>query len=178
MRERIKEMPLIPDAIAFRNILTALPVSIFQPGETVLASGSMTERLLFLKEGAVEVIRDGIQIARVAEKGAVFGELAVLLDKPHTADVRAVERSEFQVADATTLLTENPTALLYIAAILARRLDGANAALLEVRRQLETGKPHDMIAKSVANVELLLSSGGGDLIYAGYPYDPFSFPPL
>jgi CRP-like cAMP-binding protein len=88
-------------------------------------------------EGAVEVIRDGIQIARVSDRGAVFGELAVLLDKPHTADVRAIERAEFHVADATTLLNENPTALLYVAAILARRLDGANAALLDVKRQLE-----------------------------------------
>lgn len=170
-------MPLVPDATAFRNILTALPVSTYQPGETVLASGSVTERLLFLKEGVVEVVREGIHIARVAERGAVFGELAVLLDKPHTADVRAVERSEFQVADATTLLTEHPTALLYITAVLARRLDGANTALLEVKRQLQTGKPRDMIAKSVATVEHLLSSGGGDLIYAGYPYDPFAFPP-
>ena len=170
-------MPLIPDAAVFRSNLTSLPISIFQPGETVLATGSVTERLVFLKECAVEVIRDGIQIARVSDRGAVFGELGVLLDKPHTADVRAIERAEFHVADATTLLNENPTALLYVAAIMARRLDGSNEALLDVKRQLDTGKPHNMIAKSVANVEHLLSSGGGDLLYAGYPFDPLASPP-
>jgi len=36
--------------------------------------------------------------------------------------------------------SDGKNALLYVAAILARRLDGANAALLEVKRQLDTGK--------------------------------------
>jgi CRP/FNR family cyclic AMP-dependent transcriptional regulator len=158
---RTREMPLIPDAEAFRSSLASLPVASFQSGETVVAAGSTTGRLLILRQGAVEVVKDGTQIARVSEAGAVFGELAVLLDKPHTADVRALERSEFNVADAATLLSENPTALLYVATILARRLDGANTALLEVKRQVETGKPHEIIARSVAHVEEQLSAAGG-----------------
>src|SRR5918995_2483545 len=122
-------MPLIANAAAFHNSLTALPVSTFQPGEVVLAAGSTTGRLFVLRHGAVEIIRDGIQIARVAEAGTVFGELAALLEKPHTADVRAIERSEFHVGDADTLLAANPTASLYLAKLLARRLDSANTAL-------------------------------------------------
>jgi CRP-like cAMP-binding protein len=42
----------------------------------------------------------------VAEPGAVFGELSVLLDQPHTADVRALETSQFHIANATTLLAQ------------------------------------------------------------------------
>jgi hypothetical protein len=38
----------------------------------------------------------------------VFGELSVLLNQPHTADVRAVTASQFYVADAATLLTSRP----------------------------------------------------------------------
>ena len=151
-------MPPIANAAAFHNSLTTLPVSTFQPGEVVLAAGSTTGRLFVLRHGAVEIMRDGIQIARVSEAGTVFGELAALLEKPHTADVRAIERSEFTVADAKTLLAENPTASLYLAKLLARRLDSANTALLEVKRQVETSKPHDIIAKSVAKVEELLNS--------------------
>ena len=75
--------------------------------------------LLLLRDGVVEVAREETQIARISEPGSVFGELAVLLDKPHTADVRAVERSVFSVADGATLLTSDPAATLYIAAILA-----------------------------------------------------------
>ena len=172
--ERVKRMPRIPDADEFRNGLSRLPVLSFQPGEMVLAAGSATGRLLVLRQGAVEILRDGIQIARVSDAGAVFGELAALLNLPHTADVRALEQCEFSVADATTLLTESPTTLLYVAALLARRLDGANTALLQVKRQLRDSKSHNEIAKSVANLEELLS---GNLVYSGYPYNPFAGSP-
>src|SRR5215213_2840981 len=132
-----QKMPPIPDADDFRDGLTRLPIVGFQPGEMVLTAGSTTGRLFVLRKGAVEVLRDGIQIARVAEPGAVFGEIAALLNKSHTADVRALEESEFSVADATTLLGASPTTLLYVAALLAQRLDGANTALLGVKRQLK-----------------------------------------
>jgi CRP-like cAMP-binding protein len=164
-------MPPIPDADEFRDGLTRLPVVVFQPGEMVLTAGSTTGRLLVLRQGAVEVVRDGIQIARVAEPGAVFGEIAALLNKSHTADVRALEQSEFSVADATTLLSASPTTLLYVAALLAQRLDGANTALLEVKRQLKGSPANSEMAQSVADLEELLS---GNLVYAGYPYNPFA----
>jgi CRP/FNR family transcriptional regulator, cyclic AMP receptor protein len=165
-------MPLNANAAAFHNSLTTLPVSTFQPGEVVLAAGSTTGRLFVLRHGAVEIIRDGIQIARVGEAGTVFGELAVLLDKPHTADVRALERSEFNVANAETLLSENPAALLYLAKSLAGRLDSANTALLDVKRQVETSKPHEIIAKSVAKVEELLNAADGRQYVASWRIMP------
>ena len=112
-------MPLIPDAATFQESLAMLPISTYEPGETVIAAGATTGKLLLLRKGVVEVAREGTQIARISEPGSVFGELAVLLDKPHTADVRAVERSVFSVADGATLLTSDPAATLYIAAILA-----------------------------------------------------------
>ena len=142
-------MPLVPDAATFQKSLALLPVSTYEPGEVVIAAGSTTGRLLLLRQGVVEVVRDGTQIARISDPGAIFGELAVLLDKPHTADVRALERSEFNVADAATLLAMDPVATLYIATVLARRLDAANVALIEVRRQLETGKPRIAIARTI-----------------------------
>ena len=40
-------------------------------------------------------MKDETEIATVAEPGAVFGELSILLDQPHTADVLALETSQF-----------------------------------------------------------------------------------
>jgi CRP/FNR family cyclic AMP-dependent transcriptional regulator len=165
----------IPNAATFRQTLAGLPVQMYQSGETVLSAGATTGKLLVLKEGVVEVVKDGVQIATVSEPGAVFGEQAILLGKSHTADIRALEPAEFHVADAETLLGSHPTATLYIAAILARRLDGANQALIEVRRQLEAGEPRRIISKTVERVEELLSSSiAASLMYAGYPTDPFA----
>jgi CRP/FNR family transcriptional regulator, cyclic AMP receptor protein len=115
-----------------RGSSPTLPLTSYQAGETVLSAASTTGRLLILKEGAVAVVKDGVEIARVTEPGAVFGELSVLLGQPHTADVRALEASQFHVADAATILRIDPTALLYVATVLAQRLDSANKALLEL----------------------------------------------
>ena len=174
-RKEVNDMPLIPDVASFQKSVATLPISTYEPGEMVIAAGATTGKLLLLRQGVVEVAREGTQIARVSEPGSVFGELAVLLDRPHTADVRAVERSEFSIADAATLLTSDPAATLYIAAILAARLDAANVALIEVKRQLEIGKPRAAIAQTVDKIADLLA-GGGNLVYSGYPYDPFASP--
>ena len=167
-------MSLLPDPTVFQQRLAALPLAAYQAGETVLAAGSTTGRLLILREGAVEIVKEGVQIAKVTEPGAVFGELSILLNQPHTADIRAVETSRFHVADAATLLAQDPIALLYVAAILARRLDGANHALIELKRQLEAGQPPSVIANTVEKMEDLLAFSGASLAYAGYPYDPFA----
>ena len=130
----VNTMPLIPEAALFQKSLAALPLATYQPGETVLAAGSMTGRLLFLKSGAVAVVRQGVQIDRLAEPGTVFGEIPALLDRPHTADIQALEISQFHVADAVTLLAQDPAALLYVAAALTRRLDSAYQAVIDLKK--------------------------------------------
>ena len=88
-------VPLIPDTAALQGTLAYLPLETYQAGETVLAAGSRTGRLLFLKDGAVAVVQQGIQIAKEAEPGTMFGDISALLDWPHTADVVALETSRF-----------------------------------------------------------------------------------
>jgi len=174
-RKRERPMPsLIPDVATLERRLAGLPVAKHRAREVVLTAGSKTGRLLFLRSGAVEVIKDGMQIANVSAPGSVFGEQAVLLDQPHTADVRTLEQSEFYVADAPAILAGDPSVALYVAAILARRLEAANRSLIEVKRQLQAGEPPSVIGKTVEKTEELLSySGDASLVYAGYPYDPF-----
>jgi CRP/FNR family cyclic AMP-dependent transcriptional regulator len=167
-------MPLIPDIAVFQKKLATLPLTSYQAGETVLSAASTTGRLLILKEGAVAVVKEGVEIAKVTEPGAVFGELSVLLDQPHSADVRALETSQFHVADAATILRIDPTALLYVATVLAQRLDSANKALLELKRQVRAGEPGSVIGRTVEKIEGLLGTTGANLMYAGYPYDPFA----
>jgi len=107
----------------------SLPVATYRADEVVLAAGPRTGRLLFLKEGAVAIVRQSTQIAIVDEPGAVFGEISALLDRPHTAEVRALKPSQFYIADAA-LLGYSAAALFYVAGVLALRLDRANQALV------------------------------------------------
>ena len=170
--------PLIRDRAIFQTIfqksLAALPVVTCQAGETVIAEGSRTGRLLILTKGVVAIVKEDTEIAQVAEPGAVFGELSVLLDKPHTAEVRALETSQFHVANAATLFSQDPIAVLYVATVLAHRLDAANHALIQLKSQLKAGQPNSVVAKTVSKIEGLLAVSGASLVYAGYPFDPFA----
>jgi CRP-like cAMP-binding protein len=158
-------MPLIPNTDVLKRIAT-LPLATYRAGETVIAAGTKTGRLLILRKGAVTIEKRGTVIAKVTEPGAVFGELSALLDQPHTADVRTLETSEFRVARAE-LLEEDPVALLYVAAILAQRLNLANQAVVELKAQIQL---HHMIrstiGKAVSKMEELLSVTGVDLVHA------------
>jgi CRP-like cAMP-binding protein len=159
-------MALIHDREVWQSKLAALPLESFDAGETVLAEGTKTGRLLILKSGAVGIFKGDIEFAQVAEPGAVFGELSALLDEPHSADVRALEKSELHVADAATLL-QDPTALLYVTMILARRIDAANQGLLQLKILLEAGEPRSLIAKTLDGIEGLMNAIGTGYIRAG-----------
>jgi len=161
----------------FQQSLAALPLATYRAGETVLAAGSATGRLLILKEGAVTVVKEGVEIAKVAEPGEVFGELSALLDRPHTAEVRALEDSQFHVASTAAPLMQDPIVLLYVARVLARRVDSANRALIELKPQVQAGEPTSVTGKTVDRVEEALGASGGNLVYGGYPYDPFTLNP-
>jgi CRP/FNR family transcriptional regulator, cyclic AMP receptor protein len=160
-------MTLVPDIAIVQKSLSALPIAAYQPGETVLTAGSKTGLLLMLKKGAVAIVKGGIEMAKVTEPGTVFGELSALLDQPHTADVRALETTEFYVANANALLVRNPVALLCVAAVLARRLDAANRTLIELKSQFQVGRPSSAIEKTVEKMEGLLGSSGASLTDAG-----------
>jgi len=169
-------MPLIHDTEVWVKRLAALPLASYGPGETVFAEGTSTGRLLILKTGVVSIVKDGTEIAKVAEPGAVFGELSALLDQPHSADVRTVEASEFHVADAATLLGQDPVALLYVTMVLARRLDGANQLLLELKSQVEAGESPSLIGLTVDKIDGLLNAIGSGYLRAGaaYSMNPFA----
>ena len=160
----------IDAAASFQKSLAALPLTIYQAGETVLAEGSRTDRLLILRKGSVAVVKEGIEIARVTEPGAVFGEISALLDCPHTADVCAVTTSQFHVAHPAAL--QDPAALFDVAAILARRLDGANQALIELKSEIQD-KPRNVIDKTIEKMERVLGAGSANFgLYSGYSYNP------
>ena len=160
---------------SWQESLAALPSATFDVGETVVRQGAKSGQLWILKSGVVSVVKDGIEIAKVAEAGAVFGELSALLDEPHSADVRTIEPSKFHVADAHVLLTREPAALLYVATLLARRLDLANRGLIELKSELAAGAPLSVIRSTLGTIESLLSSIGAGYIAAGAAYSRAPF---
>jgi len=110
----------------------------FAPGEVVMEQGSAQGPLFVLIEGEVEILRDGVQVAKSSEPGAVFGEMSVLLACAHTATVRALKASSFAIVEnPRAFLASSPEASFHVASLLAARLDALTKYLVDVKQQYE-----------------------------------------
>ncbi len=100
------------------------------PGMTLIEQGGMTRALYVLKEGELEVVRDGQYVTTIKTPGAVIGEMSVLLELPHSATVQALTEVEYFIIDnAIEVLRTHPDWLLQIARLLAQRVNSTTALL-------------------------------------------------
>lgn len=100
------------------------------PGMALIEQGGRTGALYVLKDGELEVLRDGKYVATIRTPGSVIGEMSVLLDQPQTASVRAVTEVDYFVIDnAIDILRTHPDWLLQIARLLAQRVNSTTALL-------------------------------------------------
>lgn len=132
--------------------LSDLPVETFEANTLLMQAGTVSNRILILKEGALEISREGVPLSVVEEPGTIFGELAALLRRPHTADVRPLRTSTLHVADAISFFDTYPAVALYVATGLARRLEAADMRMLEVRKKLQE------VEKTPASLSRMLDS--------------------
>lgn len=127
-----------------------------EPGDIVMKESEKSNRLVVLSEGAMEVYRDDVTIALVTEPSSIFGEMSLLLDIPHTANVRAVAPSKVRVIEnALEHLRDNPGLVLPIAQLLARRLQNSTSYLVDLKKQFEHRSDHfgmvDQVLESLTN---------------------------
>jgi CRP-like cAMP-binding protein len=118
--------------------LKPFPVVSLAAGQYLMSQGEMTDSIYFLLEGAVRVTKDGYDVAVITDKGAVFGEMSILLDYQHTASVQCLEDSRFyHIEHPKQYLEEHPRLIWHIAQILGMRLFNLNQYLVDVKRQYE-----------------------------------------
>ncbi len=102
------------------------------PGMDLIEQGGRTGQLCVLREGELEVLRDGRHITTIKTPGSVIGEMSVLLEAPQTATVRAVTAVDYFVIDnAIEVLRSHPDWLLQIARLLAKRVKDTTAQLAD-----------------------------------------------
>ena len=108
----------------------------FIAGELVFAEGAEGHSMYVVTQGAFEVYRTvggrNVHIARIAP-GEHFGEIALLVNRPRSASVRAVEPSVvIRVSKRAVLAERNAAALLYrnMAQLMATRLVAADEEVI------------------------------------------------
>ncbi len=120
-----------------------LPERAFRPGEVLLAEGGNDKILYILIEGEVEVRKGDIQVNTQSGPGAIFGELAVLLDIPHTATVKTLSPSRAHVVERASDFLQSHTAIAYqLARLLAQKLQAITTYLVDLKGQFEDQQDH------------------------------------
>jgi CRP/FNR family cyclic AMP-dependent transcriptional regulator len=149
------------------NYCHGLPEKLFKPDEILLAEGGEDRKLYILIEGEVEVLKGETQVSTQTEPGSVFGELAVLLDIPHTATVRAITPSRtYQVEDAESFLQSNTDLAFQLAKLLAKRLNNITTYLVDLKNQFEDQQDHlgmvDEVLETLLNQQIEKHSPGSE----------------
>jgi CPA2 family monovalent cation:H+ antiporter-2 len=93
-----------------------------EPGERIFRAGDEADSVYFISKGEVEVSVAGRQIKLGA--GEVFGEMALISGQPRSADVTALDYSEFAVLsrrDFRQLLRKYPDIRSQIVSLAAQR---------------------------------------------------------
>jgi CRP/FNR family cyclic AMP-dependent transcriptional regulator len=120
------------------NLLTltnAQPTRSLQPGDKLIEAGEAGGELFVLVSGKLAVERDGIEIARIGDPGALIGEMSVLLGVDHSATVKALTPVEVRlIEDGIRWLETHPIAALHVATLACQRLDATSALLVEMRK--------------------------------------------
>ena len=120
-----------------------LPVREYAAGEVIIEEGGRSGALYFLREGTVEVTRGGVPLAEIEEAGTVLGEISILLDRPHIAEVKAVSAVQMHIAsDAESFLREHPEVNLYIARSLAKKVNAMSCYLADLKQQFGDDESH------------------------------------
>jgi CRP/FNR family transcriptional regulator, cyclic AMP receptor protein len=120
-----------------------------------------------LVSGSIEVVKDGVQVNTASDVGSFFGEVATLLDTPHTATVRALTPSTFHVVlDPPVFLRSDPEFALELARLLARRLHFVTTYLVDLKRQFEGSGDHlamvDTVLESLVHHQQAEATPGSD----------------
>lgn len=137
-------------------------------GALVVSEGGRSSGHLYvLLEGKLEGFKSDMVVASIADPGAVFGEMSVLLGLPHTATVRACSDSViYEFEDAASFLLQKPDVALLLARTLAQWLNVANTYLADLKRQYAGHGTHlamvSEVLQSMINLPPLEVSPGSD----------------
>ncbi len=145
-----------------------LPEERHAAGDVLIPEGPATGRMFILKEGAIEILRDGTTVAAIDEPGAIFGEMSALLGGGHSATVRAATAASlYRIEHARTFLKQRPEIGFHVAVILARRLSDATIYLADFKKQFGGRSDHfalvDEVLEALVQRQSKRKTGGSRL---------------
>ncbi len=147
-------------------------------GEVIYREGGPGDAVFIIKDGEIEVLRDvGGEEVRLAvlRKGAIFGEMGVLRDKPRSTTTRALGETTLVASPKETFLatfrSDNPLALPLLR-MLCERLSQADSQLVEQQIYSEGARFDEVAGIHLlpASPEMKTQIGGHGIEVADLPF--------
>ena len=130
-------------------------------GATLIEEGVRVDRLYVVQRGSFEIVRGGVRLVVVREAGAFLGEMSAVLGSAPTASVVAAEDSVVHVLDdASNAVRTQPELTYAVARLLARRLAGVTAYLVDIKRQYADSNTHLALMDQVLGNLIAISPAG------------------
>jgi CRP/FNR family transcriptional regulator, cyclic AMP receptor protein len=112
----------------------------YRKGDVIIAEGEYTSDAYIINRGFVEVYHAGTPEQRlsVLGPGDIFGEMALITERPRSASVRALEQVKARVFNRDAFLglwRSDPDAMLPLVAMLCERIRILDALVFELARQ-------------------------------------------
>ncbi len=116
VRENVENLRLLRNTMIFKELSPSLVSFVlarirhehYKAGETVITEGELGRRFFIIKRGSAEALIEsegGQRRVGGIKSGDYFGEIALLMDVPRTATVRAVEDLDVGVIDKEDFLS-------------------------------------------------------------------------
>lgn len=125
----IEKVPIFSGASEdlIKQIVAKLKSAIFTPGDYVFREGEIGDSMYFISRGQVEVVsKDGQTIYATLSPGNFFGEIALILQQPRNASIRALEYVDLYTLDQGGLqevLQKFPAFMAHIHDLAKKRQD-------------------------------------------------------
>ncbi len=84
------------------EIALAMHPAVYMPGDVIIRKGDVGRAIYFISRGEVEVIGDDGKTIAVLGKGEAVGEMALVLNKPRGATVRAIGFCDLYTLDKSS----------------------------------------------------------------------------
>jgi len=115
---------------------------LYEDGEVIAQQGDTGDCMFVVQVGRVRVVREGPggeQQLGILERGATFGEMAIIDREKRSATVRALGPARVLTVDRRTFLRrvrEDPTLAFHSLRSLGNRVRSLSAEVVELRRRL------------------------------------------
>ena len=132
-----------------RGLLEIAELRSYETNQLVVEEGSPSDCLFILKEGEVQVEKEGAEVAVIlatfSQAGDFFGEMSLIDILPRSAHIRTCGPAAiwaFPKKELTAYFTQSPraqmTLILNIARTLSLRLRDAGTHIVQLMRDLKT----------------------------------------